>query len=417
MQEDSRYAVGIDVGSTEIRCVVGHVDASSGSPTIVGVGKAPCNGMRKGNIVNLNNVFQALDTALGEAERMSGHRIDAATMSVNGTHISSTKADGMIVVGPVDHQINEDDVARLEEVATVGKIPANRDILEVVPYSFRLDGQGDIKDPIGMTGTRLEISANIISAMSPNIANLQNLSEKVNITANQFVPSTVAASRAVLSESQLENGVAVIDFGGSTTGVSVYEEGDLQYVGVIPMGGVNITKDLAIGLKVDPELAEIVKINHSSLKEPSEGDIVEFEHEGNSYKFNSEEIYNITEARVDEIFEKVQEELLKSGLNGRLPSGVVFVGGSSNIDGLLSYARNRLNLAAKLGMPRGFAGVADEIKHPEYSAVVGLMLTDSFSEPRHHDNVSKSKKILGSNKSAGEKASGALNRIFNMFKS
>ncbi len=157
------------MGTSKVRCVVGHVDGSTGIPTIVGVGEAPNSGMRKGVVVNLQGPSDAIDHALGEAERMSGYEVNEATLSINGSHILSTKADGMIAVGMADHEINSEDLQRIEEVATTGKIPANREILEVVPLSYTLDGQGGIKDPITMTGTRLEISANVISAMAPYV--------------------------------------------------------------------------------------------------------------------------------------------------------------------------------------------------------------------------------------------------------
>ena len=166
MQDSSRYAVGIDIGTTTVRCVVGHLDATTGAPTIVGIGEVSNSGMRKGAIVNLNGPAQAIDEALGEAERMSGYEVNTATININGSHILSTTTDGMVAVGAVDHIVSPDDVTRLEEVATVGKVPANRDILEVVPHSYRLDGQDNIKDPVGMTGTRLEVNANVISAMA-----------------------------------------------------------------------------------------------------------------------------------------------------------------------------------------------------------------------------------------------------------
>ncbi|RYZ90364.1 MAG: cell division protein FtsA, partial [Moraxellaceae bacterium] len=252
MQDSSRYAVGIDIGTTTVRCVVGHIDATTGAPTIVGIGSVPNTGMRKGAIANLTGPAHAVDDALGEAERMSGYQVDIATLTINGSHILSSKADGMIAVGAADHEISNEDIARLEEVATIGKVPANREILEVVPHSYRLDGQDNIKDPIGMTGTRLEIRANVISALAPHVTNLQRTAELAKVEPRAIIPSVVAAARAVLNEQQLENGVAVIDLGGATTSIAIFEEGDLQFVSVLPVGGVNITNDLAIGLKTDP---------------------------------------------------------------------------------------------------------------------------------------------------------------------
>ena len=204
MQENSRYAVGIDIGTTTVRCVVGHLDETTGSPTIVGVGKAPNTGMRRGTVAHLQGPATAIDTALGEAERMSGYQVDGASISINGSHILSTKADGMIAVGAMDHEVSRDDVARLEEVATTGKIPANREILEVVPHSYRLDGQDNIKDPLGMTGTRLEIRANVVSALAPHLHNLQKSAEMAKVESHTIIPSVLASARAVLTEQQIE---------------------------------------------------------------------------------------------------------------------------------------------------------------------------------------------------------------------
>ena len=391
MQEQSRYAVGIDVGTTMVRCVVGHIDPTTGTPTIVGVGQAPNSGMRKGTVSNLNGPAQAIDQALGDAERMSGYEVNAATISVNGSHIVSTKADGMIAVGMADHEVAEEDVSRLEDVATTGKVPANREILEVVPFSYTLDGQGGIKDPVGMTGTRLEINANVVSAMAPYVANLQKAVELATVKPHATIPSVMAAAKAVLNESQIENGVAVVDLGGATTSVAVFEEGDLQYVGVVSMGGVNITNDLAIGLKTDPEVAEKVKLQHSAAIARSETRKVSIKHEKETLFFDQAEIDEIVEARLEEIFELVNKELKKAGRAGQLPSGAVLTGGTANLKGIAEYAKSQLGVAARVGKPHGFGGVADEIDKPHFAAAVGLMLVDAEAATvrPHGGNTSK----------------------------
>lgn len=383
MQEQPRYAVGIDVGTTVIRCVVGHVDSATGTPTIVGVGQAPNSGMRKGTVVNLSGPAHAIDQALGEAERMSGYEVNDATISVNGSHILSTKADGMIAVGTADQEIGDEDLHRLEEVATTGKVPANREVLDVVPFSYTLDGQGNIKDPVGMTGTRLEINANVVSAMTPYVKNLEKASEMATVTSNRVVPSVVAAATAVLTESQMENGVAVIDLGGATTGVAVYEEGDLQYVGIIPMGGVNITNDLAIGLKTDPEVAEKVKLQHAAAAAKRDNEGVSIKNDKDILSFNTEDIDEIVDARLEEVFELINKELKKAGRAGQLPSGVVLVGGTANLKGIAEFAKAHLAVAARVGKATGFGGVVDNIDKPEYAAAVGLMLTDTESSRAH----------------------------------
>lgn len=377
MQETSRYAVGIDIGTTMVRCVVGHIDATTGSPTIVGVGQVPNSGMRKGIVAHLTGPAQAIDDALGEAERMSGYQVNAASISINGSHILSTKADGMIAVGSMDHEIVEEDLARIEEVATVGKVPANREILEVVPHSYRLDGQDNIKDPLGMTGTRLEINANIVSALVPHVANLHKATEMAKVTTHATTPAVLAASRAVLGEQQLENGVAVVDLGGATTSIAVFEEGDLQYMAVIPFGGVTITNDLAIGLKTDPEIAEKVKLAHASAVPRADAEDVSVKHEKELHRFNTGDIDEIVEARLDEIFDAVLKELKRAGKAGQLPSGVVLTGGSAKMKGMAEYAKGKLGLAARIGKSTGYGGVAEHVDEPQFATAVGLMLIDT----------------------------------------
>mgnify|MGYP000987293422 FL=1 len=412
MQEHSRYAVGIDVGTTTIRCVVGHIDPTTGTPTIVGVGQAANSGMRKGTVLNLSGPAHAIDAALGDAERMSGYEVNEATISINGAHIISTKADGMIAVGMANHEINHEDLERIEEVATTGKVPANREILEVVPFAYSLDGQGGIKDPVGMSGTRLEISANVISAMSPLVASLQKSAEMATVSPVAMIPSVMAAAKSVLQESQIENGVAVIDLGGATTSVAIFEEGDLQYVGVVPMGGINITNDLAIGLKVDPAVAEQVKVSHATLVDDTSADgAVNVKIDKEIYTFNATEIREIIEARLEEIFELVNKELKRAGRAGQLASGVVLTGGTANIKGVAEYAKSQLGLAARIGKSSGFAGVADNIETPQFATAIGLMLIDSESTPTHNP-----KKMGGNGKQLVSKTGSMVSRFLGRFK-
>lgn len=377
MQESSQYAVGLDIGTTKVRTVVAHIDSSTGVPTIVGIGQAANTGMRKGVVVNLQGPGHAIDEALGEAERMSGYQVHSATISVNGAHILTTHADGMVAVGGSDHEINSDDLHRIEEVSTLGKVPANREILDVIPHAYKLDGQDNIKDPIGMTGTRLEIDAHVISALTPYLVNVQKAAESAQVQPSNIIPTSMAAARAVLGEQQLESGVAVIDMGGATTSVAVYEEGDLQYVGVVPIGGVNITNDLAIGLKTDPEVAEKIKLEHASAIVRTDNSGVSIKHDGEIQTFSTSDIDEIVEARLEEIFEGVEKELKKAGRAGRLPSGVVLTGGASQLKHLAEYAKSTLGLAARLGQPTGYGGVADDIDKSAFATAIGLMLIDA----------------------------------------
>ena len=408
MQEQSRYAVGIDVGTKNVRCVIGYIDADGDAPKIVGVGTAPNSGMRKGTVTNLAGPAEAIDTALGAAERMSGHQVKTAVLSVNGSHLTSIKADGMITVGTTDNEVTPEDIVRLEDMATTGKVAQNREILEIVAHSYRLDGQDNIKDPIGMTGTRLEIKANVVSGLLPHITNLQKLAEMTKVEVSSVVPAVLASAQAVLTENQRENGVAVLDIGAATTGVAVFEEGDLQYLSVIPLGGQNVTNDLAIGLRTDPEIAESVKLAHARFGGKKLGK-VETKHEKKTYSFEQSEIDEIVGARYEEIFEAVAKELKKAGRAGKLPSGAVLTGGGANTKGLIDFTKEQLGVAARLGKPSEYGGASNEIKGPEFSAATGLMLIDAASDASYAKSPQNAKK-------AAEKAGGFLRGIFAKFK-
>ena len=324
----------------------------------------------------------------------------------------------MIAVGAMDHEINHDDLLRIEDVATVGKIPANREILEVVPHSYRLDGQDNIKDPLGMTGTRLEIRANVVSALAPHLHNLQKSAEMAKVAAHTIVPSVLAGAKAVLKEQQLENGVAVIDLGSSTTGVAVFEEGDLQYVSVIPVGGANITNDLAIGLKTDPEIAEKVKVTHALAVGRSSSEGISVRDGDETFTFDSSDVDEIVEARLEEIFEAVEAELKKAGRAGQLPSGVVLIGGGANMKKIAEFAKQKLGLAARVGKATGLGGAVDNIEQPEYATVCGLMVIDAENSASNRGKNSAHPAARSKN-DAGKslkKASDGARKFFGKFK-
>lgn len=409
MQELSNYAVGLDIGTTTVRCVVGHRDEGAASPTIIGIGEASNSGMRKGVVVNLVTTAQAVDKALEEAERVSGHQIDGATISINGSHVLGMSSKGVVAVGSRDHEISEEDLARVEDAATVVQLPANREILDVTPRSFSLDDQDNIRDPIGMNGVRLEVDAYVITALTPNLKNLLKVADMTKTSVHHSVPAGLAAAHAVLTDQQKENGVILIDIGGTTTNLAVYDEGDLQHVAVLPVGGVNITNDLAVGLKVDLDIAEKVKLEHAVAVSDARKDSqkkVTIKTKSQTYDFETATIDDVVEARLEEIFEAVNDELKNIGRQANLPGGVVLTGGSSQIKGIENYAKDALQLAVKIGASEGFGGVAENITKPQYATSVGLMLMDLDAQNR------------GGSQSSGNDGSGfSVHHITNPIKS
>lgn len=404
MQDSMRYGVGIDIGTTFIRCVIGHVDGTGHSASIVGVGSAPNNGMRKGVVVNIVSVAHAIDRALDDAERMSGHQVERASISINGPHIMAMSSKGVVAVNAQNPEITEEDLLRVQDAAQVVQLPANREILQVTPRSYQLDGQENIKDPIGMTGVRLEVDAHVITALSPHLKNVVKSLEMTQTEASHIMVAGLAAAKAVLTPQQMENGVAVVDIGGTTTSIAVYEEGDLQHIAVLPMGSVNITNDLAIGLRTDLDIAEQIKLQHASaVPEGKEAPkTIEYKHGDATHEFATKDIAMIVEARLDEIFELVDKEFASIDRSGKLPGGIVLTGGGANLRHIAQYAKQKLRLPVRVAQPTGFSGMNDRIAKPEFATALGLMLKDvetaSDLQPKskqQKDNVSTSDKPIG----------------------
>ena len=300
--------------------------------------------------------------------------MNSAGFSINGSQIISTRTEGMIAVGAIEHEINIDDLERVEEVALQGRTSPNHRVLRVVPLQFILDGQGGIKDPLGMTGSRLEMQANVVSTITPNYDNLCKVAELANAAAEQVVPSAIAAARAVLTERQMENGVAVVDIGAATTGVAIFEENDLQYIGVVPVGSNNITNDLAVMLAIDTEIAEEIKRRFATGNFGESESPVVIRWRGKELRFERDQIDEVVQARLEEILELVRKELKKARYEQRLPEGVVLTGGGARMRDIEKFVRATLNTSVKIGAPAGLTGVTDAVERPEYATAVGLML-------------------------------------------
>lgn len=391
MDENKHFVTGLDVGTENVRAVIATV-SRDGEVSIVGYNEGKSSGMRKGIPANLNGPAEAIDRMLGDAERMGGYDVRDAFVSINGSTVISTHTEGMIAVGAAEHEINEEDLARVEDVAVTGRLPANRDVLDVIPLEYALDGQGGIKDPLGMAGARLEMRACVVSALTPNCENLRRATMAADVKSHRLIPSVVAASRAVLTDRQKENGVAIVDLGASTTSVAVYEEGDLQYVGVIPAGSNNLTNDLAIVLAIEPELAEEIKVNYITGNfENDKSPAIKVGKKGERV-FDRKEVEAVAKARLDEIFAEVRKKLKSAKYDQRLPEGIILVGGGAKMRDIDLFAKESLEAAVKIGTPRGLNGVAEAVEKPEFAAAVGLALIAAETSQPESLASKKSKK-------------------------
>src|SRR3954469_5703510 len=262
------HFIGLDIGTSTVRCVVGTFDPNgSNAPSIIGHGQAVNQGMRRGAVVHVDEVADAIVHAVTEAERISGFSIKSATVNVNGSHVSGLNSEGVIAISSANREITPEDRLRVEEAATIVSLPPNREMVQFFAKNYSLDGQRNIKDPVGMHGVRLEVDAHIVTAASPNLRNLDMALEKAEIAANHHTVSGLAAAEAVLTRQQKEAGTALIDIGAGTTNLIVFEDGEVQYVAVLPIGGQHITNDLAIGLRTDLDVAEAIKLEHANLKQ------------------------------------------------------------------------------------------------------------------------------------------------------
>lgn len=414
MDNDNRFVTGLDVGTENVRAVIASVD-KDGRIAIVGFNEGKSAGMRKGVPANLAGPAGAIDKMLGDAERMGGYDVRSAYVSINGSTVTSTHTEGMIAVGTVEHEINGEDLDRVEDVAVSGRIPANRDVLDVIPLEYALDGQGGIKDPIGMSGARLEMRANVISALSPNCENLKRATATADVQALQLIPSVVAAARAVLTDRQKENGVAVIDLGATTTSVAVYEEGDLQYVSVVPVGSNNITNDLAIVLAIDPELAEEIKTRFVTGNFDTEKSLAIKVGKHNERTFERKEVEEVVKARLEEIFAEIRKKLKSAHYDQRLPEGIVLTGGGAKMRDIEIFAKKCLEAAVKIGIPAGLDGVADAIARPEFATAVGLALIAAEESEYQKSTASKKTKKSTAKSTKSSNPFGFIKKIFSKF--
>ena len=374
--------VGLDIGTSTVRCVVGMIEPNTNAKlSVIGHGSAKNSGMRKGTVVHVDDVAEAIIAAVTEAERISGQQINHATVNVNGSHVLGFNSKGVIAISAANREITPDDRMRVEEAATVISLPANREIIQFFAKNYSLDGQTNIKDPVGMQGIRLEVDAHIVTGASPNLRNLAQALEKAAIHPTNYTVSSLAAAEAVLSRQQKEAGTLLVDIGAGTTNMIVVEDGEIQHVAVIPVGGINLTNDLAIGLKTDLDVAEKVKLEHASLKpdETKSSAIVKLGKQ--SYTFIPSDIYMITEARIGELLELIDKELVKIKRSRKLPGGVVLVGGSAALPGLAEFTRDKLQLPARLGKLTNVGGLVDTVEGPGYCTVVGLMALDMLLLP------------------------------------
>lgn len=398
----AKVVASLDIGSSKIRTVVGLLDPNSPVLNIIGVGIAPSTGLRKGAVIDVEETINSISSSLEDAERMAGEPINHVFLGIGGNHIDSINSRGVIAVSHAENEISEDDVDRVLEAAQAVTIPSNRRVLRIIPKTFTVDEQKGIKYPVGMTGIRMEVETHIITGFEPVIKNLEKCVLQSGVDIDDVIPGCLASAEAVLSKRQKELGVVVVDIGCGGTSVTVFEDGATLHTGVVPVGGENVTNDLAIGLRTSIDTAEKIKIEYGSVipEDVSDRETIDLSHISkiDTHVVSKKQVVEIIQARYHEIFVLVKEELAKIHRDGMLPAGVVLTGAGAKMPGVIDLARETLNLPAQIGFPQNYDGVVDKIDDPAYATAIGLLIWGSRFEGRQHaglKNMSLRKGLSG----------------------
>ena len=376
--------VGLDIGSGKVCTVVGEVGEDN-QIEIIGIGTAPSLGIRKGVIIDLDQAIQSVKESIESAERMAGIRINSAFVSIVGSHITSVNSKGVIAISGESPEITENDIEKVIEAAKAGIVSSENELIHTLTREFTVDGQSGISDPRGMSGARLECKVHIITGSITAVQNLIKCVEEAGLDIEEIIFGTLASSNAILSNAEKELGILLIDIGAGTTEIAIFVEGGLAYSAVLPVGGVQITNDLAVVLRTSIEEAEKIKISYGSAVEDgaSPEKLVEISSINGKEKHNVSKKYlvEIIEPRVSEIFNFVGIEVRKSGCYSMIPGGIVITGGSSLLPGISEVAEKVLNLPSRLGRPHYEGELADMINDPSYSEAIGLLsfATEKYS--------------------------------------
>ena len=373
MEKNNNIFVGLDIGTTKVCAIV--AEAKNDSLEIIGVGTSGSAGLKNGVVVNIENTVESITKAVEDAELMAGYQIQEAVVGIAGSHIRGFSSRGIVAVK--SREVTQQDIDRVISAAKTMSIPMDHEVIHVIPQGFTVDDQDDIKNPIGMSGLRLEASVHIVTASSIAAQNIVKCANKAGIDVSEIVLEQIASSEAVLTEDEKELGVALIDIGGGTTDVAIFHRGNIVHTFVIPKGGQSVTSDVSKGTTTIPQEAEKIKIKFGIAKESLAGkdEIIEIPGFGGRppRPISRQLLGNIIEQRMAEIFTWIRRNIEKNGLESKILSGYVITGGAALIDGSAELAVEIFNAPVRIGYPLSVGGLTDVISSPIYSTGVGLV--------------------------------------------
>jgi len=391
------YIVGLDIGTKKVAAIIGEITPER-KVEIIGIGTADSRGLRKGVVVNLEATTAAIKKAQEEAELMAGVEIESAFVGISGAHIKSFNSRGVIAVSGKNREIIREDIRRVIDQSKAVSIPPDREIIHVIPQEFIVDEQDGIKAPLGMSGIKLEVNVHIVTSAITSVQNLRTCVERAEIEIEQVVLNQIATSVSVLTHDEKELGVGLIDIGGGTTEVAVFERGSLWYTSVVPIGGDNFTNDIAVGLRTPIPEAEKIKKKFGCVISPTldEQETIEVASVGRGRKprvLSRQILADIIQPRAEEIFRLVDGDIKRMGYEKSLNSGIVLTGGTALLEGLEEVAEEIFDLPVRRGEPTGVGGLVDRVSTPDYATAVGLILY-GFGQWQEHGMAQDKKKGL-----------------------
>ncbi|MDP4598051.1 MAG: cell division protein FtsA [Pseudomonadales bacterium] len=371
----NRMIVGLDIGTSKVVSIVGEV-SPEGGVEIIGIGSHPSRGLKKGVVVNIESTVQSIQRSVEEAELMAGCQIHAVYAGIAGSHIRSLNSHGIVAIR--DREVFQPDIDRVIDAAQAVAIPADQKILHILPQEYVIDNQEGVKEPLGMSGVRLEAKVHLVTCAVNAAQNIEKCIRKCGLEVEDIILEQLASGYAVLTEDEKELGVCVVDIGGGTTDIAVFNDGAIRHTAVIPIAGDQVTNDIAMALRTPTQNAEEIKIKYAcalaSLAGENETIKVPGVGERGDRDLSRQALAEVVEPRYDELFTLIQSELRRSGFEDLIAAGIVLTGGSSKMEGVVELAEEIFHMPVRIGRPQGVTGLTDIVRNPIYSTAVGLLL-------------------------------------------
>lgn len=386
-QQGSRMIVGLDIGTSKVVALVGEIGAD-GIMEIVGIGSQPSRGLKKGVVVNIEFTVQSIQRAIEEAELMAGCEIHSVFAGIAGNHIRSLNSHGIVAIR--DREVVQADIDRVLDAGQAVAIPADQKVLHILPQEYAIDNQEGVREPLGMSGVRLEAKVHLVTCALNAVQNIEKCIRRCGLEVEDVILEQLASSYAVLTEDEIELGVCMVDIGGGTTDIAIFTEGAIRHTAVIPIAGDQVTNDIAMALRTPTQYAEEIKIRYAcalaKLAGPEETIKVPSVGERPPRDLSRQALAEVVEPRYDELFTLIQAELRRSGFEDMIPAGIVLTGGTSKMEGAVELAEEIFHMSVRLGTPQELKGLADVVRDPIYATSVGLL----HYGKRHHAAASNS---------------------------